>query len=139
MRAARLIAYVDGGSRGNPGPAGYGVVVESAEGEPQAELKAYLGRQTNNYAEYQGLLAALRWAREQGVTALEVRADSELLVRQMTGRYQVRSPALRPLFEQARAWADSLASFAMRHVPREQNSAADRLANQAMDEGAVSI
>lgn len=139
MSSARLIAYVDGGSRGNPGPAGYGVVVESAEGAPRAELKAYLGRQTNNYAEYQGLLAALRWAREQGVTALEVRADSELLVRQMTGRYQVRSPALRPLFEQARAWAGGLASFAIRHVPREQNRAADRLANQAMDEGAVSI
>lgn len=133
--AGRLIARVDGGSRGNPGPAGYGVVLETEAGAVCGELKAFLGRQTNNYAEYQGLLAALRWAREHGVGEIEVRADSELMVRQMTGRYQVRSEALRPLFEEARALAAAFAGFRIVHVPREENRAADRLANQAMDDG----
>ena len=130
-----VTAHIDGGARGNPGPAGYGVVVEAAKGETLAELSAFLGRQTNNYAEYRGLLAALEYALAHGHAALRIISDSELLVRQMNGQYKVRSPELRPLFEQAQSMARKLARFEIRHARREENKAADRLANQAMDRG----
>lgn len=131
----KIVARVDGGSRGNPGPAGYGVVIEDPAGVPHARLKGYLGTRTNNYAEYQGLLAALRWALDHGVADLEVRADSELMVRQMLGRYRVHSPLLQPLHAEARHLAASFRHFSIRHVPREANREADGLANEAMDEG----
>jgi ribonuclease HI len=126
-------AHVDGGSRGNPGPAGYGVRIDREDGTV-VELKESLGVATNNVAEYNGLLAALRWAAANGVTALHVKADSELLVKQMKGEYRVKNPGLQPLYEQARALARQIGRVTFEHVRREYNKDADRLANEAMDE-----
>src|SRR5215216_5971761 len=103
-RGGSARASVDGGSRGNPGPAGYGVHIEQDDGTV-VELKESLGLATNNVAEYSGLIAALRWAAAHGISQLRVRADSELLVKQMRGEYRVKSPGLQPLFEQARGLA----------------------------------
>ena len=128
-----VIAHVDGGARGNPGPAGYGVVIENHEGKPIAEFSRYLGHRTNNFAEYSGLIAALNYALEHQHSAMRVLSDSELMVRQMNGVYKVRSPDLRPLYDQARALAQRLKWFRIEHVRREQNARADRLANEAMD------
>ena len=128
-------AHVDGGARGNPGPAGYGVAIQDASGHPVAELSEYLGHRTNNYAEYQGLLAALRYACENQIMALRVISDSELMVRQMKGIYKVRHPELRKLYEQAQQLARRLEHFEIRHALREHNRTADRLANEAMDRG----
>lgn len=130
-------AYTDGGSRGNPGPAGYGVRIEDGTGQVIAELHESLGIATNNVAEYHGLLAALRWARRNGVSALRVRSDSELLVKQMRGLYRVKNPGLQPLHREAQQLAREIGNVTFEHVRREQNSEADRLANQAMDEAAA--
>jgi ribonuclease HI len=130
-----LLAHVDGGARGNPGPAGYGVAIADDAGRPVAALSRYLGHQTNNYAEYMGLLAALHYALEHGCKALEVVSDSELLVRQMNGQYKVRAPQLIGLYQEAKALAARLDVFRVRHVRREHNREADALANRAMDEG----
>jgi len=130
------VAHCDGGSRGNPGPAGYGAVIEDSKGQVTTRLSEYLGRQTNNYAEYKGLLAVLDWALGHGVRRLRVVSDSELLVRQMKGRYKVKSPGLRPLWEEAQRQALKLDAFEMRHTLRGGNKEADRLANEAMDRGA---
>ena len=129
------VAHCDGGSRGNPGPAGYGAVVEDPQGRVVARLSEYLGRQTNNFAEYSGLLAVLEWALEHGVKRLLVVSDSELMVNQMKGRYKVASPSLRPLWEEARRRAGKLEGFAIGHTLRGGNQEADRLANEAMDKG----
>jgi ribonuclease HI len=128
-------AHCDGGSRGNPGPAGYGAVIEDAKGQVVAHLSEYLGRQTNNFAEYKGLLAVLEWARQHGAKRLRVVSDSELMVKQMKGQYKVASPGLRPLWEEARRLAGGLERFEMRHTLRGGNQEADRLANEAMDKG----
>ncbi len=128
-------AHVDGGARGNPGPAGYGVSIQDASGNPVAELSDYLGHRTNNYAEYQGLIAALRYAIENHIKALKVVSDSELMVRQMKGIYKVRHPELRKLHEEAQQLARQLEHFEIRHALREHNQIADRLANDAMDRG----
>ena len=127
------VAHVDGGSRGNPGPAGYGVHIELDDGSI-VELKESLGMATNNVAEYNGLLAALRWAVEHGVRALHVRADSELVVKQMKGVYKVKHPGLLPLYEEARTLARRVGRVTFEHVRREFNQDADRLANEAMDD-----
>jgi len=127
-------ANIDGGSRGNPGPAAYGVVVRDARGEVVARLKKYIGQNTNNVAEYFGLIAALDYAESHGIRALRIESDSELLVKQMRGQYKVKSADLRPLFERARKMAQGLESFRIDHVYREQNREADALANQALDE-----
>jgi probable phosphoglycerate mutase len=128
-------AHCDGGSRGNPGPSGYGAVIEDANGQTVARLSEFVGRQTNNYAEYSGLLAVLRWALENGAKRLRVVSDSELMVKQMKGQYKVASPGLRPLFEEAKRRAARLEKFEMRHTLRDGNKEADRLANDAMDKG----
>jgi ribonuclease HI len=128
-------AHCDGGSRGNPGPSGYGAVVEDANGRVAARLSQFLGIQTNNFAEYSGLLAVLQWATENGAKRLRVVSDSELMVKQMKGQYKVASPVLRPLYEQARRLAGRLEKFEMRHTLRGGNQEADRLANEAMDKG----
>ncbi len=129
-----MLTYrIDGGSRGNPGPAGYGVVVSDESGAVVDTLHASLGIQTNNFAEYSGLLAALRHAQARGERRVRVFADSQLMVRQMQGRYAVKSPNLRPLWEEARRLAAAIPDFAIAHVYREANRDADRLANQAMD------
>jgi probable phosphoglycerate mutase len=128
-------AHCDGGSRGNPGPAGFGAVVTDPAGRVVARLSRYLGNQTNNFAEYQGLLAVLEWAIENGVSRLRVVSDSELMVKQMKGIYKVKHPGLLPLWQQARQLANRLHSFDMRHTLRGGNKEADKLANDAMDQG----
>jgi probable phosphoglycerate mutase len=130
-----FVAHCDGGSRGNPGPAGFGAVIEDSEGRVVARLSEYLGKQTNNYAEYSGLLAVLKWANENGARQLRVISDSELMVNQMKGRYKVASPALKPLWEEAKRLSARLERFEMRHTLRGGNQEADRLANEAMDRG----
>jgi ribonuclease HI len=130
-----ITAHIDGGARGNPGPAGFGVVVTDHQGKVLAELGRYLGHRTNNFAEYSALLAALEYATAHGHHALRVVSDSELLVRQMRGMYKVKSPDLKPLYEQARSLVRRLEWFQIEHVRREKNKDADRLANQAMDSG----
>jgi ribonuclease HI len=132
---SRVIAFCDGGSRGNPGPAGYGVFVQAEDGSPLAELSEFLGRVTNNVAEYSGLLAALEWALANGASELKVVSDSELMVKQMKGQYRVNSADLRPLYEEAKRRAGRLGRFEMQHVLRGKNKEADRLANEAMDRG----
>ena len=129
-------AHIDGAARGNPGPASYGVEIRGPAGEAVAELKKYFGRATNNVAEYYALIATLDYAGAHGISALRVRSDSELLVKQMKGSYKVKSADLRPLFERARKMAQGLAHFTIEHVPREQNRRADQLANEALDETA---
>jgi ribonuclease HI len=128
-------AHVDGGARGNPGPSGFGVSIQDPQGKPVAELSEYLGHHTNNYAEYQGLIASLRYAAENQITALKVVSDSELMVRQMKGIYKVRHPELRKLYDEAQQLVRKLKFFEIRHAVREHNQTADRLANEAMDRG----
>jgi ribonuclease HI len=127
-------ANIDGGSRGNPGPAAYGVVVRDPRGEIVARLKKYIGHNTNNVAEYFGLIAALDYAQNHGIRALGVESDSELLVKQMRGQYKVKSSELRPLFERAKKMSQGFESFLINHVYRQQNREADALVNQALDE-----
>ena len=128
-------AHCDGGSRGNPGPAGFGAVIEDPQGRVAARLSEYLGKQTNNFAEYSGLVAVLKWAGEHGVRRLRLVSDSELMVKQMNGQYKVSNPGLRPLWEEARRLARSLDGFQITHTLRAGNAEADRLANEAMDRG----
>jgi len=130
-----ILARIDGGARGNPGPAGYGVLLEDRAGRKLAELSHYLGPRTNNFAEYSGLIAALEYAAANPPKAVKVLSDSELLVKQMRGEYKVKSPELRPLYERARALSHRLEWFAIEHVARRENREADRLANRAMDQG----
>jgi len=130
-----LVAHVDGGARGNPGPAGYGAVISDQAGHKVAALSEYLGHQTNNYAEYHGLLAVLDYALKHGHQALKVVADSELLVKQIRGEYKVKSPTLLELHQRARQMIARLDWFSIQHVLRGGNQEADRLANLAMDKG----
>lgn len=132
------VANIDGASRGNPGPASYAVVIRDASGQVVLELAKKLGRETNNVAEYYALLAALDYAANHGIAALRIRSDSELLVRQMQGRYKVKNANLKPLHERASKLARQLGYFAIEHVRREQNRDADALANVALDGGQVS-
>ena len=126
-------ANIDGGARGNPGPSAYGVVVRNAQGEIIAELSDYLGIQTNNFAEYSGLLAALEYAVKENHLTLKVLSDSELLVKQMKGQYRVKSPGLLELYEKARALVRKLERFSIDHVLREYNKEADALVNKVLD------
>jgi probable phosphoglycerate mutase len=130
-----MVAHVDGGSRGNPGPAGYGAYITDGEGHRVAELGEFLGVQTNNFAEYSGLIAALEYAVEHGYGTVKVVSDSELLVKQMKGQYKVRSEALLEIYAEAKGLIRKLDRFEIRHVLRHLNKDADRLANDAMDRG----
>ncbi len=130
-----LIAHSDGGARGNPGPAGYGVVIKDESGAKVASLSEYLGHQTNNFAEYQGLIAALEYAIQHGPKALKVISDSELLVRQIKGIYKVKNAVLQDLHGRAKQLIAQLEWFSIGHALREHNQEADRLANEAMDRG----
>jgi probable phosphoglycerate mutase len=130
-------ANIDGGSRGNPGPAGYGVRIE--HGGEIVELKEAIPLATNNVAEYSGLLAALRWAVTHGVGTVHVRSDSLLLVQQMKGVYRVKHPGLQPLHQEALGLVRQLGRVTFEHVRREYNKDADRLANEAMDEAATNL
>jgi probable phosphoglycerate mutase len=129
-------AYIDGGSRGNPGPAGFGVQIVDDDGTVIAELCGSLPDTTNNVAEYNGLLAALSWAVDHGRASLHVRSDSELLVKQLRGEYRVKHPGLQPLYRDARALIARIGHVTFEHVRRELNKEADRLANLAMDQAA---
>jgi ribonuclease HI len=133
--ARYLIAHSDGGARGNPGPAGYGVVIKDESGEKVATLSAYLGHQTNNFAEYQGLIAALEYALSHGPKALKLISDSELLVRQIKGIYKVKNATLQDLHARAKELIRQLDWFSIGHALREHNQEADRVANEAMDKG----
>ena len=133
---AEIVAYIDGGARGNPGPAGFGVRIETADGTLVEEFSESIGVATNNVAEYRGLLAALDWARAHGVSAVHVRSDSQLLVQQMLGNYKVKHPGLQPLYARARLLALEMGRVTFAHVSLEANQHADRLANAAMDDAA---
>lgn len=128
-------AHCDGGARGNPGPSGFGAVVADGSGAKIAELSEFLGIQTNNFAEYSGLLAVLDYALGHGHRRLKVVSDSELMVKQIQGKYQVKSPGLKPLYEQAKKKIAQLEKFEISHALRHKNKDADRLANEAMDRG----
>jgi ribonuclease HI len=134
-----IIANIDGGARGNPGPAACGVVVRNARGEVIKQWGEYLGIQTNNVAEYSGLLAALDYAVRENHSSLKVLSDSELLVRQMLGEYKVKNPSLKDLYDRARALARKLQQFSIEHVLRERNREADRLVNQVLDSHAQKL
>ena len=129
-----IVAYIDGGARGNPGPAGYGVRIEDSDGTLIEEFSKSVGVATNNVAEYDGLLAALRYALEHGHQDVLVRSDSELLVKQMRGEYRVQNLGLQPLHQEAKRLAALLDNVIVEHVRRQLNAHADRLANVAMDE-----
>jgi probable phosphoglycerate mutase len=129
-----IVAYIDGGARGNPGPAGYGVRIEDADGQLVDELHGGLGVATNNIAEYNGLIAALRWAVERGQSHVQIRADSELIVKQMRGEYRVKNEGLKPLFLEACSLIRRVGHVTFTHVPRAENKEADRLSNLGMDE-----
>ncbi len=131
----RARVHIDGAARGNPGPAGVGVLILGPEGDVVEELHRFIGEATNNVAEYQALLLALERVREHGFSDLEVRSDSELLVRQIQGRYQVKNSGLRPLHAAACERIATFRRFDIQHIPREQNAEADRLANRGIDEG----
>ena len=130
---APLTAYIDGGARGNPGPAAFGVRVEQADGTLVEEFSEAIGHATNNVAEYRGLLAALEWAKARGHRELHVRSDSLLLVQQMLGNYKVKNAGLQPLHAKARLLANEIGHVTFQHVGRAHNAHADRLANAAMD------
>jgi ribonuclease HI len=130
-----LVAHSDGGARGNPGHAGYGVVIQDESGRRVAALSEYLGHQTNNFAEYQGLIAALEYALQHGPKALKLISDSELLVRQIKGIYKVKNLTLKDLHARAKELINQLDWFSIGHALREHNQEADRLANEAMDKG----
>jgi len=134
-----LRIHVDGASRGNPGDAGFGVHVTDPDGEVVAELYGHLGRATNNVAEYQGLLHAMRWALARGAGSVDIFSDSELLVRQMAGRYRVKNPGLQPLYREASELLSRFTRARITHVRREQNREADALANRALDEQASKL
>ena len=129
-----ITAHVDGGARGNPGPAGYGAVITDQSGQVLAQLYAGIGKSTNNIAEYRGLIAALEWALEHGHQRLHVRSDSLLIVQQMLGNYRVKHEGLLPLYRQARHLVARIGHVTFEHVRREQNREADRLSNLGMDE-----
>ena len=126
-------AYIDGGARGNPGPAGYGVRIEDLDGNLIQELYGPLGIATNNVAEYNGLLAALKWAVDNCQRDVHIRADSELLVKQMRGEYKIKNPGLQPLATRARLLMMELGKVTFEHVRRELNQEADWLSNLGMD------
>ena len=128
-----ITAYFDGGSRGNPGPAGWGAYIVDDAGNVLAELSGALGTATNNVAEYNGLIAALQWAADHDVTSLSVKGDSLLLVEQMRGNYKVKNEGLKPLYHRAKMLVMQIGNVSFAHVPREKNKDADRLSNVGMD------
>jgi ribonuclease HI len=128
-----ITAFFDGGARGNPGPAGYGVFIVDDQGQVQAELSGSLGVATNNVAEYHGLIAALQWAADRDLKQLAIKGDSQLLIEQMRGNYKVKNEGLKPLYLKARMLVMQIGNVSFEHVRREQNKDADRLSNVGMD------
>jgi len=132
--AHRVRMFSDGASRGNPGPAGAGAVIVDAQGRVLKRLGKYIGRETNNIAEYAGVILGLRGALEMGAREIDVRADSELMIKQLKGDYRVKNEGLKPLFAEAQALLRKFDKFTLRHVPREENTLADEMSNRAIDE-----
>jgi ribonuclease HI len=128
-----ITAFFDGGARGNPGPAGFGVFIVDDQGQVQAELSGSLGVATNNVAEYHGLIAALQWAADRDLKQLAIKGDSQLLIEQMRGNYKVKNEGLKPLYLKARMLVMQIGDVSFEHVRREQNKDADRLSNVGMD------
>ena len=133
MNSKKAIIYVDGAARGNPGPAAIGAIIKDERGKPHAHISQRIGTTTNNQAEYRAVIAALEKAIGLGARHVEVRSDSELVVRQITGKYRVKKATLKPLFQQVKQLQNSLEGFTITHIPREQNTEADNLANRALD------
>jgi ribonuclease HI len=133
-KARRTRLYTDGAARGNPGPAGAGAVIVNPDGHIVAKIGKFLGESTNNVAEYMGLILGLRRAKAMGIKELEVYSDSELLVKQLVGEYQVKAEHLRPLHEEARGLLQGFGFVQVRHIPREENEQADAMSNRAIDE-----
>ena len=129
----KLVINVDGGARGNPGPAAIGLVVSDADGNVLDELGEPIGHATNNVAEYRAVLRGIEWARGLGASELEIVGDSELVARQLTGAYKVKHPSMKPLYEEAVAALRAFDRWSIRTVPREENAGADALVNQALD------
>ena len=136
---SRLVVNVDGGARGNPGPAGFGVRIEDPDGALVEEFHEAIGVATNNVAEYRGLIAALEWAANHAVSPLHIRSDSLLLVKQMLGEYRVKHPGLQPLHGRARALAQQIGRVKFEHVRREFNKKADALSNLGMDQAEAAL
>jgi ribonuclease HI len=135
----RVVLYVDGGARGNPGPAGVGVVITDPEGSELDRANDYIGEATNNAAEYRALLLGVQRARALGAEEIEIVNDSELVARQLAGRYKVKSGGLRPLYERAREELAGFERWSIRSVPREENELADALVNEAIDARAPTV
>ncbi|NQT48060.1 MAG: ribonuclease HI family protein [Chloroflexi bacterium] len=133
VSCSRLTVYVDGASRGNPGPAAIGAVIEDDEGAPKVKLSCYIGETTNNQAEYKALIMGIREAALLGAEYIDMKSDSELLVEQVRGNYKVRNANLKPLFQEVRQILREFKSFTITHIPRRENTAADALANEALD------
>jgi ribonuclease HI len=129
----KLITYTDGGARGNPGPAALGVVIQTEEGEVLASYGEYLGKQTNNVAEYEAMISALKKAKELGATELECRADSKLVIEQLKGKWKVKEPHLQTLFMQAWKAMQLFDRVRLVHIPRELNKAPDAEVNKALN------
>ena len=129
-----ITAYFDGGARGNPGPAGFGVLIVDDTGAMVAEIAEGIGIATNNVAEYRGLVAALQWAVDHGLRELHVRGDSLLLIQQMRGIYRVKNEGLLPLHSKARDLSARIGQVTFEHIPRDKNKEADRLSNLGMDQ-----
>ena len=128
----KIIINIDGASHGNPGPAAIGIIIHDDQKRVIASISKAIGRTTNNHAEYRAIIAALEKAVGMGADKVEIRSDSELLVRQMTGKYKVKNPGLLPLYEKAKQLELGISSFKIRHVPREENAEADELAGRAL-------
>ena len=133
MKAKKAVIWVDGASRGNPGPAAIGAIIKDEQGRLHARISRRIGITTNNQAEYRAIIAALEKAISLGVRQVEINSDSQLVVRQINGRYRVKKPELKPLYQRVKQLQGSLEGFAVAHIPREQNSEADGLANKALD------
>jgi ribonuclease HI len=133
MNTNKLTIYTDGAARGNPGPAAIGIVIQDQAGSTVATISRQLGITTNNQAEYQAIIAALEKAVTLGAKNVILKSDSELVVKQINGLYKIKKTALRPLYQQIVQLIGSLESFSISYIPREQNAAADALANQALD------
>jgi ribonuclease HI len=131
----KLVVHVDGGARGNPGPAAIGVIAASEDGQVLREVGERIGPATNNVAEYRALLRGIEVAHELGADQVEFVNDSELVAKQLTGAYRVKHPAMRPLFTEAMSALGGFDSWRIRSVPRAQNADADALVNQALDAG----
>jgi ribonuclease HI len=132
MTPARLIIYTDGASSGNPGPAAIGAVIQDGQGRVISRISRRIGRATNNQAEYRAIITALGEAVRLGAGEVDIKSDSELVVKQLKGRYRVKKAILRPLYQEVVKLVGSLEAFSITHIPREQNREADRLANRAL-------